>query len=66
MLCLGLAQEEYLTIGDNIVIKLSAVEGKRAYLSIEAPREVPIVRGTLLERGGRGRPACVGAAPRRK
>jgi len=66
MLSLGLAREEYITIGDNIVIKLRAVEGKRAYLGIEAPKELSIVRGTLLERAGRERPACVDAAPERK
>ncbi len=66
MLHLNLCQEEYFTINGNITIKVRAVEGKRAYLSIDAPREVPIVRGTLLERGGEKRPACVDAVPPRK
>jgi len=62
MLHLNLAEEEYLTINGNITVKVRAVEGKRACLSIDAPREVPVVRGALLERTGGKRPPCVDAA----
>ena len=59
MLNLSLLPEEYLTINGNIVVQVSRVSGDRAYLSIDAPREVPIVRGTVLEREGGERPACL-------
>ena len=66
MLHLNLGQEEYLTINGNIVIKLRAVEGKHAYLSIDAPREIPVVRGKVLERSGGKRPSCVDEVSPRK
>lgn len=59
MLTLGLEEGEYMTIGDNIVVQaIRTVEG-RCELNIKAPREIPIVRGTALERRGGERPACV-------
>jgi len=66
MLNLNLCQEDYITINGNIVIKLRSVEGRYAALSIDAPREIPILRGKVLERGGGQRPACVDAPPRKK
>lgn len=59
MLKLTLLQEEYLTINDSIVIQLKRVAGGRADIAVEAPREVPIVRGAVLERNGGQRPACL-------
>ncbi len=59
MLSLSLLPEEYLTIAGNIVVQVSRVAGDRVYLSIDAPREVPVVRGTVLERQGGTRPACL-------
>ncbi len=59
MLHLHLKQEEYFTIGDDITVKVKSVEGKQTYLVIDAPREIPIVRGTVLERCGGRRPACL-------
>lgn len=66
MLKLTLLPDEYVTINDNVVVQLTRVAGGRADLALEAPREVPIVRGTVLERQGGERPACLGAPPRRK
>lgn len=66
MLCLGFVQGEYVTIGSEIVVKVQSVEGKRAFLSIEAPKDLSIVRGTVLERNGGVRPSCVDMAFRRK
>lgn len=63
MLNLSLLPEEYLTINGNIVIQLSRVSGDRAYLSIAAPREVPVVRGAVLEREGAERPKCLTSFP---
>lgn len=59
MLNLALYPEEYLTINGDIVVQLSRVAGGRAYLSIEADRSIPIVRGEVLERAGGARPACL-------
>ena len=46
-------------IGGGIVVQLRRVAGGRADLWIDAPREVPVVRGTVLERNGGERPACL-------
>lgn len=59
MLKLSLLPEEYLTIDDSIVVQLSRVAGGRAYLGIDAARDIPIVRGEVLERQGGKRPACL-------
>lgn len=66
MLKLTLLPDEYVTINDNIIVQLTRVAGGRADLAVEAPREVPIVRGTVLERQGGERPACLSAPPKRK
>ncbi|MBD5160709.1 MAG: carbon storage regulator [Oscillibacter sp.] len=65
MLKLSLTPGEYLTIGDNVVIQLRRCEGGRSYLSIDAPREIPILRGTVLEREGGTRPEGLAPAPPR-
>ena len=59
MLCLNLNQGEYMTIGDDVVVQLDHVTGDRCKLVIHAPREVPVVRGEVLERTGGERPSCV-------
>ena len=66
MLKLSLCPEEYLTINGNIVVQLNRINGGRAYLSVEAAREIPIVRGNVLERKGASRPACLEAPARRR
>ena len=57
MLSLMLKDGEYLTIGEDIVIQVFA--NSTIKLAIQAPREVPIVRGEVLERSGEERPDCV-------
>ena len=59
MLCLNLNQGEYMTIGEDVVVQLDHISGDRCKLMIQAPREVPIVRGKVLERTGGQRPQCV-------
>ena len=59
MLFLQLKTGEYMTIGDNVVVQLSDASSSHCKLMIEAPREVPVVRGELLERAGGSRPECV-------
>ena len=66
MLKLTLLPEEYLTINDSVVIQLKRVAGGRADLAIDAPREFPILRGTVLERSGGQRPGCLAPPPRKK
>ncbi|MDE7261843.1 MAG: carbon storage regulator [Oscillospiraceae bacterium] len=64
MLCLNLSQGEYLTIGENVVVQMDCISGNSCKLMIQAPREIPVVRGEVLERNGGERPACVVDAPR--
>jgi len=59
MLCLSLSPGDYLTVGDNVVLQLDRMSGDRCKLVIDAPREVPIVRGAALERHGGQRPSCI-------
>lgn len=50
---------QYFTVGDDTVVQLDNLTGERVHLTINAPREIPILRGTVLERNGGQRPACV-------
>ncbi len=59
MLCVTLLPGGYFTVGSDIVIQFDRLSGERVHLVINAPREVPIVRGEVLERQGGQRPACV-------
>ena len=64
MLCLNLNQGEYLTIGEDIVVQLDGISGDRCRLMVQAPREIPVLRGKVLERTGGKRPDCVMDGPR--
>ena len=66
MLKLTLNQDEYLTIGDGIVVQLTDVGGRHAELTIYADRDIPIVRGEVLERQGGRRPGCLERPSRKK
>ena len=66
MLCLALTQGEYLTIGGSVVVQLDRMSGDKCRLMIQAPREVPVLRGEVLEREGGERPDCVFDGPRWK
>ena len=59
MLSLTLNQGNYLTIGENVIVQLGRISGDRCKLTVHAPREVPILRGEVLERTGGERPDCV-------
>jgi len=59
MLCLTLVQGEYVTIGDNIILQYERTVGERCRLTINAPKEIPVIRGALLEKNGGKRPDCV-------
>jgi len=66
MLKLAMLPDEYVTINGDIVVLLTRVAGGRAHLAIEANKDVPILRGTVLEREGGQRPACLTSRPKRK
>ena len=66
MLQISLAPDDYFTIGGDIVVYLSKiVGGNRCSLAIEADRNIPIIRGSVLERNGAKRPECI-SKPYRK
>lgn len=64
MLCLNLSPGEYLTIGENVVVQMDRISGDRCRLIIQAPREISVLRGKVLERNGGQRPDCVFDGPR--
>lgn len=49
MLCLSRKEGEWIQVGDARVFVLHASHG-RVSIGVEAPRDVKIVRGELLER----------------
>ena len=57
MLSMQLKSGEYLTIGEDIVVQVFQV-GSSFRVAVEAPKEIPIVRGEIREKEGR-RPACI-------
>ncbi len=59
MLCLSLLPGDYVTIGGNVVLQLGQMSGDHFKLMIDAPREIPVVRGAVLEREGNERPDCI-------
>lgn len=59
MLKLTVLPEEYITINENIVIKVERVAGGKVNLAIHADKNIPVVRGKVLERDGADRPDCL-------
>lgn len=59
MLCITMRKDDYITLGDSIVIQVEQLNNERVHLNINAPREVAILRGEVLERSGGKRPDCV-------
>lgn len=51
MLSLQLKSGEYLTIGDDIAVQIFEQSGSAFRVAVKAPREVPILRGEVHERG---------------
>lgn len=52
MLSLQLKSGEYFTIGDNITVQIFEKSGSLFKVSVQAPREMQILRGSLHERTG--------------
>lgn len=50
MLILGRKQSESIVIGENISVRIERIKGKVVSLSIDAPKDVPIVRSELKGR----------------
>ena len=48
-----------MTIGGNVVVQVDRIAGDRCKVVIHAPREIPVVRGEVLERDGEERPDCL-------
>lgn len=65
MLSLQLKTGEYMTIGEDVVVQLDHISGDRCKLMVQAPRDMTILRGEVLERTGGERPECVFDGPRR-
>ena len=63
MLQLTLTPGDYFVVNGTIIVQVHRVEGGRAHVAVEAPREIPIVRGAVLERQGGERPACLLPVP---
>lgn len=59
MLCITLMPGDYFTVGESTVVQFDRLSGERVHLVVNAPREVPILRGEVLERQGGKRPDCV-------
>lgn len=55
MLSLNLKRGDYITVGGNITIRVIP-NGSEVKLWIDAPREIPIWRGAVLEEQGVERP----------
>ena len=57
MLFLQLKDRDYLTIGEDIVIQVFT--NSNIKVSVQAPKNMTILRGEVLERNGQERPACL-------
>ena len=49
-LVLQVREKEYILIGSDIVVTLERLRGNRTSISIQAPSDVKVLRGTLVER----------------
>ncbi|WP_146566853.1 carbon storage regulator [Posidoniimonas corsicana] len=47
MLVLSRRTDEFLRIGDNILVRVLGVKGRVVRLGIDAPSDIPILRGEL-------------------
>ncbi len=56
MLSLNMKSGDYLTIDSNIVVQVFKGTGPALRVAVKAPKEIPIVRGAVLEREGEQRP----------
>lgn len=52
MLSLRLKSGEYFTIGEDITVQVFQDRGNSIEVAIDAPRDLPILRGKLFEQTG--------------
>lgn len=50
MLVITRKKEQYIVINENIIVRVVGTPEGRMKLQIEAPREIPVVRGELWEK----------------
>lgn len=58
MLSLNMKSGDYFTIGEDIIVQVFR-DSSSMRVSIQAPREIPIVRGAVRERLGEERPQAL-------
>lgn len=49
-LVLQVREGEYILIGSDIIVTLERLQSNRTSISVEAPKDVKILRGTLVEK----------------
>lgn len=59
MLILGRKKGEEIVIGDNIVVKVQDIGADGVKLSIDAPREISVLRGELVQAAEENRMAAM-------
>lgn len=47
MLVLSRKETETILIGDDVIVTIQAIKGNRVSISVEAPRQVKVLRGEL-------------------
>ena len=47
---------DYFKIGEDVTVQVFRDSGGKFIVSVDAPREIPIVRGAVLERDGGEKP----------
>ena len=47
---------EYLTIGENVAIQVFREKGNRIRVAVNAPKDLTVLRGEVLDRNGADRP----------
>ena len=56
MLTLRMDSGDYFKIGEDVTVQVFRDSGGKFIVSVDAPREIPIVRGAVLERDGGEKP----------
>ena len=58
MLVLSRKQGQFIKIGENVIVRIVEIRAGQVRIGIEAPEDVPIIRGELLAdwRGGSDQP----------
>jgi carbon storage regulator len=49
MLVLTRRRGEWISIGDDVTVRILSIKGDNVQLGVEAPREIPVHRGEIRE-----------------